>query len=73
MEPTQVLKVSVRFERSWSDKQEFLAQMSKNGRICVPKLMGELLKAARQDEDILGAVVIVRLCPFDADEADEED
>ena len=46
--------------------------MSKDGRICVPKLTCGLLKAAYEGESIIGAVVVVQLRPFDAAEETEE-
>ncbi len=47
--------------------------MSKDGRICVPKLTCGLLKAAYEEQDIVGAVVVVELRPFDAAEETEEE
>jgi hypothetical protein len=73
MEQTQVLKVSVHFEGDWSSREEFFAQISKDGRICVPKLTCGLLKAAYEEESIIGAIVVVLLRPFDADETEDED
>lgn len=73
MEATQVLRVSVHFEGDWSGREKFLAQMSKDGRICVPKLTCGLLEAAFEEQDIVGAVVVVELCPFDAAENEEEE
>ena len=73
MEPSQVLKVSVHFEGNWSSEEKFFAQMSNDGRICVPKLACGLLKAAYEEESIIGAVVVVLLRPFDADETEDED
>ena len=72
MESTQVLKVSVHFEGDWSS-EKFFAQMSKDGRICVPKLACGLLKAAYEEESMIGAVVVVQLRPFDADEETEDE
>lgn len=73
MEATQVLRVSVHFEGDWDSVEKFFAQMSKDGRICVPKLTCGLLKAAYEEQDIVGAVVVVELRPFDAAEETEEE
>jgi hypothetical protein len=73
MKASQVLKVSVHFEGDWSSREEFFAQISKDGRICVPKLTCGLLKAAYEEESIIGAIVVVLLRPFDADETEDED
>ncbi len=73
METSQVLKVSVHFEGLWSSEEKFFAQMSKDGRICVPKLTCGLLKAAYEGQSIIGAVVAVELRPFDADEETEDE
>lgn len=72
LEPSQVLKVSVHFERNWRS-QEFFAQMSKDGRICLPKLTSDLLKVAHEEQSIIGAVVVVVLRPFDAAEEMEDE
>jgi hypothetical protein len=74
MEPSQVLKVSVRFEESWRSEQKFFVQMSKDGRMYIPKVALGLLKAAFEGESIVGAVVVVQMRPFDAeDEPDDEE
>ncbi len=73
LEPSQVLKVSVHFEGNRRSQQEFFAQISKDGRICVPKLTSVLLKVAHEEQSIIGAVVVVVLRPFDVTDDEEEE
>ncbi len=73
MEPTQVLKVCMHFEGRWSSREIFFSQLSKDGRICVPKLTCSLLRAAYEGQSIIGAVVEVDLRPFDATEETEDE
>jgi bifunctional DNA-binding transcriptional regulator/antitoxin component of YhaV-PrlF toxin-antitoxin module len=46
LESTQFLDVSVRFDGSWRTLQRFFAQMRKDGRITIPKLVQQLLAAS---------------------------
>ncbi len=73
MESSQVLKVSVRFEDSWRSEQNFFVQMSNDGRMYIPKVARGLLKAAFEGESIVGAVVVVQMRPFDAEDEETED
>lgn len=75
LESDQVLGVAVHFEGEWSSLEKFYAQMSKDGRITVPKLTCSLLKNAYRGQDIVGAIFEVDLTPSEGvlEEQDEED
>jgi hypothetical protein len=72
LETTQTLHVLVHFEGNWRSHQKFYTQMNKDGRIKIPQVAGNLLKAAVGGQNIVGEVVEVELSPA-ALEADEED
>jgi hypothetical protein len=60
LEPTQVLKVTVSLT-TMLGHEEFLARMSRDGRITVPKLTANLLRGKK--ETLLGRILEVSLEP----------
>jgi hypothetical protein len=60
LEPDQVLKVDVRSKDLYASGS-FLAKMSKDGRIRVPKLFYLILKG--KEPDLVGRVIEVKLQP----------
>jgi hypothetical protein len=63
MEPGELLRVSVEPLDSDSGLQEtFLAKMSGDGRIVVPKLIMEILQL-REEKDLSGVILEVILWP----------
>jgi hypothetical protein len=63
MEANQVLKVNVRIEGSFVDEW-FLARMTKDGRLTVPKLTLKLLQESEQ-QNLEGSVLEVTVGPAD--------
>jgi hypothetical protein len=72
LETTQTLHVLVHFEGNWRSHQKFYTQMNKDGRIKIPKVAGNLLKAAFGGQDITGAVVEVELSPATHEEEEDD-
>jgi len=63
MEANQVLKVYVRIEGSFGD-ESFLARMTKDGRLTIPKLALKLLQEG-EEESLEGSVLEVTVEPAD--------
>jgi hypothetical protein len=72
LEPIEVLHVSVRFLGQWSSREQFYAQMHKDGRISIPALQGRLLETFYSPQNLLGAIVEVELDPSTAENTDED-
>jgi len=64
LEPSQVLKVEVRVVGMVGTREDFLARMSRDGRITVPKLIAELLTDEDQ-ENLVGYVFEITLEPVE--------
>ncbi len=62
LESTQTLEVSVKFEQTWSSRETFCANMGKDGRIAIPKLIYRLLKNTCGSDPT--DIVDVELMPF---------
>jgi bifunctional DNA-binding transcriptional regulator/antitoxin component of YhaV-PrlF toxin-antitoxin module len=63
MEPNEMLKVNVRLFNSESYEEEaFLAKMTTDGRLTVPKLTMEILKQ-REEKDLAGYIFEVTISP----------
>jgi hypothetical protein len=60
----QVLSVAIRFEGKWCSREKFFVRMGKDGRITIPKLTCNLLRAY-WEQDITGATVEVEVSPSD--------
>jgi len=61
LEPSQILQVSVLFNRRWVTREQFYGRMGKDGRITIPKTICGLLEAFYGGEDAAGAVLDVTL------------
>jgi len=64
MEPSQVLKVTVRPEGLGFSEEEFYARMNRDGRITIPKLILDILED--EDESLVGYVLKVSLEPVES-------
>ncbi len=63
IEPSQVLRVHISFGGNWRSMETFYAQISKDGRITVPKLVCSLLKEFCKGNDVAGKLLAVELSP----------
>jgi hypothetical protein len=63
MDTNQVLKVTVHAVSVWGARQTFYAQMSKDGRILLPKLHLEFMHTNREI-DLTGHIIEVTLQPI---------
>ena len=63
MEPGELLKVSVEpFNSESYQEEEFLAKMTSDGRLTVPKLTMEVLKQS-EEKDLVGCIFEVTISP----------
>ena len=64
LESDQVLKVTVSVVGAWGGFETFYARMDKSGRLTIPRLTLQLLRARMHgDPSLTGAVMEVRLEP----------
>jgi hypothetical protein len=63
MDTEQVLKVAVNALNVFSGWETFYARMGKDGRITLPKLVRELLRARARKQSLAGYVMEVMLEP----------
>jgi len=66
LEPTQVLKVKVYLVGAIGAREEFLARMSRDGRITIPKLIVDLLRD--EEESLVGYAFEVTLEPTETEQ-----
>jgi bifunctional DNA-binding transcriptional regulator/antitoxin component of YhaV-PrlF toxin-antitoxin module len=63
MEPSELLKVSVEpFNSESYQEEEFLAKMTSDGRLTIPKLTMEVLKQ-REEKNLTGCILEVTISP----------
>ncbi|MCX6644480.1 MAG: hypothetical protein NT043_04670, partial [Candidatus Bathyarchaeota archaeon] len=66
MEPSELLKVSVEpFNSESYQEEEFLAKMTSDGRLTIPKLTMEVLKQ-REEKNLTGTIIEVTISPAGA-------
>jgi hypothetical protein len=64
LEPSQLLKVQVRLVGAFGMREDFLARMSQDGRITIPRLIAELLTEEGEDS-LVGYALEVALLPVE--------